>query len=531
MLSMYQQITIKTLAKQNKKQTEIASEMGCHRNTVRNILKRDRVVEKSTRDKPSYFDQYREQIKAWLDKKVTHRRIFELLGESCTLERSYDSLCKYIQHEFPKSKEAYGVQITLPGEVAEVDFCYGGLLPVNQPGEPLRLAKTYFISVRLNYSRQAYREITHDQKVATFIKAVNNAFISFAGVPDKLKIDNLRAAVIKNQHYDLQFQPDFLDYMCHMGVVISPCTPYHPEQKGGVESDMKYIENNFLVERKFQNFPNLNSQFNSWSNNYANKRIHGITKKVPNEVFINEEQKALHPLPVTPYAIYNRLERKVASNCHIFFNNHYYSVPAKFVGTIVTIRYSNTVLKVIANGSEICCHTISHEVGAYTTIRSHLPEFKYYGQTEYQQKYERKMSDIGDSALTYFRDVLVTRDNYWYRSIRTILGLASEYGSEAVNRSLGRAREYGVIDVKIIRRIVEQQLYRLDNAPKLLATNNTPSPSPQQLPPLPARQSTFLTRVIAGVKATISPSSSSLSSHITLERDLDYYQQLLGGEV
>jgi|GEM_PF-188916 len=532
MLSMYQQITIKTLAKQNKKQTEIASEMGCHRNTVHNILKREKVIEKATRDKQSYFDQYREQIKAWLDKKVTHRRIFELLGESCTLERSYDSLCKYIQHEFPKSKEAYGVQISLPGEVAEVDFCYGGLLPVNQPGEPKRLAKTYFISIRLNYSRQAYREITHDQKVSTFIRAIDNAFISFKGVPKRLKIDNLRSAVIKNQHYDLQFQSDFLDYMSHVGVIISPCTPYHPEQKGGVESDMKYIENNFLVERSFQDFPDLNTQFISWSNNYANKRIHGITKKVPNEVFINEEQTALHPLPATPYAIYNRLERKVASNCHIFFNNHYYSVPAKLVGSVVTIRYSDAVLKVIADGSEVCCHPISHEIGAYTTVRSHLPEFKHYSQTEYQQRYEDKMADIGEAAHAYFRNILMTRDNYWYRSVRTILGLANEYGNEAVNLSLSRASEYRVTDTKIIRRIVEQQLYLLDNAPKLLAINNAPSPSHSQLPIV--RQSTFLTRVIAGVKATISPSFppslSSPSSNITLERDLTYYQQLLGGE-
>ena len=118
MLSMYEQITVKTLAKQNKKQTEIAVEMGCHRNTVRNIINRPDLIEKATRDKPSYFDQYRDQIKTWVDKKVTHRRIFELLGETYILERRYDSLCKYIQREFPRVPEAYGVQVTAPGEMA-----------------------------------------------------------------------------------------------------------------------------------------------------------------------------------------------------------------------------------------------------------------------------------------------------------------------------------------------------------------------------------------------------------------------------
>lgn len=526
MLSMYEQITVKTLAKQNKKQTEIAAELGCHRNTVRNIINRPGVIERATRDKPSYFDQYRAQIKNWLDKKVTHRRIFELLGETYHLERRYDSLCKYIQKEFPKIPEAYGIQVTSPGEMAEVDFGYAGLQPINQPGEPRRLAKTWFISIRLNYSRHAYRELTHDQKVTTFIKAIDHAFSFFRGVPKRLKIDNLRAAVLKNQHYDLQFQGDFLDFMCHSGAVINPCTPYHPEQKGGVESDMKYIENNFLVERHFSDLPDLLDQFERWSNHYANKRIHGITKKIPSEVFLLEEKRALQPLPETPYATYERCERKVAGNCHVFLNNHYYSVPAKLVGQTVTLRYSGSLLKVIAHAEEVCSHPISHEVGTYTTTRSHLPEFKCYGQTEYQQKYEAKMADIGESAHHYFREVLTSRDSYWYRSVRTILGLAHEYGNEAVNLSLERAREYKVIDTKIIKRIVAQQLYLLDNAPRLLSTPKSPAELP--LPPL-SPPSTFLNKVLAGVMTTAGSSPTQRSNN-SLERDLNYYQQLLGNE-
>jgi transposase len=526
---MYEQITVKTLAKQNKKQTEIAVELGCHRNTVRNIINRPSVIEKATRDKPSYFDQYHDQIKTWVDKKVSHRRIFELLGEKYTLERRYDSLCKYIQRKFPRVPEAYGVQVTSPGEMAEVDFGYAGLQPVNNPAETRRLAKTWFISVRLNYSRHAYREITHDQKVTTFIKAIDHAFTFFGGVPRRLKIDNLRAAVIKNQHYDLQFQGDFLDFMCHAGVVINPCTPYHPEQKGGVESDMKYIENNFLVERHFSDLPDLMTKFHDWSTNYANARIHGITKRVPSEVFLLEEKIALQSLPGTPYATYERCERKVASNCHVFLNNHYYSVPSKLVGQTVTLRFDTSLLKIIYQGEEVACHLKSSEIGVYTTNRSHLSEFKCYGQAEYQQKYEAKMADIGEAAHSYFQEVLLTKDSYWYRSVRTILGLSHEYGNEAVNLSLERAKEYKVLDTKIIKRIVSQQLYLLDSAPRLLSTLKAPiaSPLPTVLPP-----STFLNKVLEGVRATLGSPSSSPTKRLnnSLDRDLNYYQQLLGGE-
>jgi predicted transcriptional regulator len=39
MKSMYTQITIKTLYKQGKGISEIAKELGCHRNTVSKIVK------------------------------------------------------------------------------------------------------------------------------------------------------------------------------------------------------------------------------------------------------------------------------------------------------------------------------------------------------------------------------------------------------------------------------------------------------------------------------------------------------------
>ncbi len=75
MLTVYQQITIKTLAKQGEKKARIARQIGCHRNTVRNILQRENIIEKQTRDKSSIFDPYKTQIKKWLDQKVTRIRI------------------------------------------------------------------------------------------------------------------------------------------------------------------------------------------------------------------------------------------------------------------------------------------------------------------------------------------------------------------------------------------------------------------------------------------------------------------------
>lgn len=55
MLTMYKQITIKTLHNQGEKNADIARQLGCHRNTVGNIIARAELIEKQTRAKESVY--------------------------------------------------------------------------------------------------------------------------------------------------------------------------------------------------------------------------------------------------------------------------------------------------------------------------------------------------------------------------------------------------------------------------------------------------------------------------------------------
>lgn len=390
MLTMYQQITIQTLAKQGKKKTEIARELGCHRNTVGNIIRIGQAREGQTREKPSYFDSYHDQIKEWVDKKVSNLRMYEILKETHSITRTYDSLCKYIQKEFPTTPEAFGVQGTSPGNEAEVDFGYAGLQPVNAPGQPLAQGKTWVLSVKLSHSRAGYREITHDQKVSTLTSGITRACVYFGGVPKRLKVDNLKAAILRNQHFDLEFNQDFLEWANHYGCVIVPCGPYQPEQKGKVESDIKYVMGNFFVERVFTDAVDLDHKLAWWSHEYANQRIHSTTKQIPWEVLCREERSFLQPLPEIPYTTFERAERIVPKNCHIFFRNNYYSVPSRLVGKTVTIRFTDHLLRVLSGAEEVTCHGVASGVGQYITRRSHMPEYKCYGKQNTKSTMRRK---------------------------------------------------------------------------------------------------------------------------------------------
>lgn len=462
MLTMYQQITVKTLHNQGSKNTEIARQLGCHRNTVWNVLRRENFIEKQTRSKGSLFDPYQSQIKEWLDQNVSILRQFEILTETYGVHSTYVNLCKYIQVHFPKQPEAFGVQMTEPAEVAEVDFGYLGMLP----GPLGTFVKTYGLAVVLCYSKLGFYTITYDQKLRTLISGLENAFSYFGGVPKKLKVDNMKTAILKNQHYHLEFNQDFLEFCYHYNTVIVPCSPYSPEQKGTVESGIKYLQGNFIPGRTFRDHQDLQQQLSEWMKNYANERIHGTTRKIPGEIFDCEEKVKLQPVPDEPFAFFNRGERTVSANCHIHVENNYYSAPACLVGKDVTIRWNNHLVRVIYEGEQVALHPKSSDKGTYVTQRSHLPDYKIYSQTEHQARFEAQFADMGEDAHVYFRHLLHS-EPYWFRIVRSILGFRQKYGDSAVNASLKRALYYQVRDVTTIRNILEKKLYTVETEPKL----------------------------------------------------------------
>jgi transposase len=455
MLTMYQQITIKTLHEQGQTQAKIAKQFDCHRHTVANILQREKVIEKQTRVKTSACTPYKTNIREWLDKKISRLRIHELLGSEYLLKIDYTTLCKYIQKQFPKTPEAFGVQQVAPGEVAEIDFGYLGMLP----GLDGKLTKTYGLAVVLGYSRLDYYAICYDQKLETLCRELENAFMYFGGVPKRLKVDNMKTAVLKNQHYDLTLNQDFLEFAYHFGSVVTPCEPYHPEQKGKVEGAVKYLQINFVSGRSFQDEADIKRQCKEWMDGYANQRIHGTTRRVPKEVFLSEEQEKLLSLPDEPFAFFNRGTRIVAPNCHIHFENNYYSVPAEFVRKEVLVRWNDNLLRIIYQGEQIALHHKSTGMGNYVTVRSHMPDHKVYSETEYQARHEARMKEIGESAHAYFEMLVKSKEGHWSPTVRAITGLCEEYGKEAVNASLKRALFYKATDVVIIKRILKEKLY------------------------------------------------------------------------
>jgi transposase len=457
MLNMGQQYTILTLHKQGKTNAQIARDLGCNRHTVENILKRGEVTEKQTRHKPSAVTPYKEQIKEWLkNPKITRRRMYEMLQDEQKVTFSYDALRKFVKKHLVKP-EAFGVQEHLPGEETEVDF--GDIIVhLTEEGKWVKFQLLVFV---LPFSGKKYYELCTNQQLETFCLGFQNAFTFFGGVPKKAKVDNLKPAVIRNERYVLQFNQGFLEFAYHYGFVINPCTPYSPEQKGTVEGGVKYAQQNFVPGRTFKNSEDLRSQLKAWTE-VVNKRIHGTTREVIDDRFERFEREKLLPLPAEAFSFFNRSERIVGFNCHIHFGNNFYSVPFSYAGKQVTVRWNQSILRIICQGEEIALHKRCTEgVGKYVTERVHLPAHKLYSEAEYRQYHADKMGQIGKNASLYFLVLLEAQPGYYRQALRPIYGFAQKYGPEAVDKALGRALSYKALDARIIKNILEGKLYEI----------------------------------------------------------------------
>jgi transposase len=456
MLRIAMYITIKTLYEKGHNKSQIAKMTGHTRKTVRKIIKAIKEGKEAPDKKPhpKILDNHKDQIIKWISEDFTSLRMHEELIRM-GVKISYSAV-KYFVSSIQKNKNIFMRIHTKPAEEAQVDFGYVGYTLDNLD----KRRKTWVFNMRLSYSRLDYYEKVYNQKVETFINCHINAFNYFKGVPETIKIDNLKAAILQANFYEPIFQEQYKNFANHYGFKPLPCRVYTPNDKGKVESGIKYIKNNFFLGRKFKNEDDLNYQLNKWLDK-ANSRIHGTTKKVPLKFFESEEKDKLLPPPVDDFKLAKVGTRKVYHDCHIYVEHNYYSVPFEYIGKEVEIEISRSTLKVFYNLKAIAIHPICLNKGKFITNNNHYPKYKRISETEYQEKYQAKMKNLGPFSEQLFFWILQNQKGSWYRTVQGILSLEKSYTKEILELACKRALAFRVYEYQTIKNICKNGSYKL----------------------------------------------------------------------
>jgi hypothetical protein len=184
---------------------------------------------------------------------------------------------------------------TPPGELAEIDFGRLGLVPDPETG---RARVAHALVVTLVSSRHQYVHVTRSQRLADVIDGLEGAWAFFGGVPGRVVLDNLKAAITKADRYDPIFQRVFAEYAQTRGFVIDAAVPRHPTGKPHVERGIPYVRENFFRGETWLDLAHVQREAVRWCRAVAGMRVHGTTQQRPLAVFEAIEQPTLVPVRV-----------------------------------------------------------------------------------------------------------------------------------------------------------------------------------------------------------------------------------------
>ena len=448
--------TIKTLWERTKNKTEIARITGHDWKTVAKVIKNIEqgieIPQYKTRE--SLIDDYKEKVLELLEQNLSGVRIHEELTRDGFIG-SYPTVKRYVNKI--KRKEDIFIRVhTQPGQEAQVDFGYFGMSK-NDSGKN---KKIWVFNMRFSYSRLDYFEKVYDQKVETFIACHIHAFEFFGGVPEYVKIDNLKAAILEANFYEPVYQQLYKDFANYYSFSPIPCRVASPNDKGKVESGIKFVKSNFFKGRTFTSGSDLDRSLRKW-NIDKNNRLHGTTRKIPFDVFMEEEKSLLASLPPARFVVSKISTRKVYHDCHIYVDYNYYSVPYAYVGKTVSIELTETVLKVFYKSQQIALHKRINEKGEFSTVNSHYPDFKIFDLSEHHRMYKEKMASIGPSTLKLFEKTVSRQPKYWTRTIKGILSLTKLYSNDVIEKSCTRALAFELAEYQAVKRICKNSAYAL----------------------------------------------------------------------
>ena len=447
--------TVKTMLERGKSISSVARDLGIDRKTVRNI--RDRIkngeIKTPVIRKLSKLDPYKEIILDYIDQGLSAVLIYEKLTQEKNVDITYSGVKKYVR-KLRGPKHSYVPIVSPPGKEAQVDFGYAGYF-----NNGTKEVKVWIFCMRLSYSRYDYYELVTDQSIPTFIRCHIKAFEYFGGVCEIVKIDNLKAGVLESNFYEPEIQHEYAAMLSYYGSSPIPCKVRKPEEKGKVESGIKYVKNNFLKGLETKSLSIAKEKLRDWMYNKCNKRVHGTTRKVVVEEFYRREKPCLLKLPNERYDTYVVEKRRVNRYGHISFRYNYYSVPHEYIGEEVSIKAGRDILKIYSKDyTEIALHPLNKDTGNFITNENHISEIKRRKNAAY---YEGKCREIGDEVVAFLNNLKSFKPNEYHRLIQGVISLRKYYNNSQIDAACMRANRFGCYSFKSVKRICEQGLFEV----------------------------------------------------------------------
>ena len=421
---------------------------------------------------PSTVEPFQAIVAELMESGVEMMTIYDRLRER-GYSGSYSSVRRFV-HKLQPTQDAVVRVHAAPGEEAQVDFGAAGSF-LDASGQ---LRTAYVFVMTLSYSRHQYAELVFDQKVATWIGLHRRAFDWFGGVPRRVVLDNLKAAVLTAALYDPVLGEPYRRMAQHYGLIVSPTRPHTPEHKGKIENGIHFVKRSFLAGQEFGDVREANRRLKEWVTERAGTRDHGTTHRPPLALFRTAEQAALRPLPVEAFELTETRRVKLHPDCHVVIDGSYYSAPSPHVGEELEAYLFERVVQLFRGVNLIATHPRAQNKGEWHTRLEHYPPHKAAYLIQTPAWCRTLAATIGPATLEVVEQLLAERPLDRLRAVQGILRLMDAVGKSRVEAACRRALFFG--GPPTYRRIKEILNGALDQAPL---------PETEQVPVQPTRVS------------------------------------------
>lgn len=377
--------------------------------------------------------------------RYTGHKIYEMMcaegyqGSEGTIQRYVSQ-----QRKVRKQRQAYLPLEFSPGEDAQVDW---GEAVVEIGGE--RQTVQIFV-MRLNYSKARFVTAFPFQKQEAFFEGHIQAFRFFGGVPRRITYDNLKTAVFRVlEGHNRQEQTAFRTFRSYYLFESHYCTPAQGHEKGGVESDVGYVQRNFFAPiPQVKDFAELNARLRQNCLNNMQRRVRGEDRLVV-EVW-TAEKTALLPLAATDYRACSSHPVKANPYSQVVFETNRYSVPTEYVGKQLALRAYPFRVEILSNSQVVAEHNrcLGREQDVldpqhYLTLLEQRPAAFEYALP--MRRLRRELPETYERLLESLREQ--KPNGQGIREFIAILKLHRSHPPEVVHRAVNQAVKMGAANL------------------------------------------------------------------------------------
>ncbi len=369
------------------------------------------------------------------------------LGESI---HSYSQFCENYRR-YAKTLKRSMRQIHRAGEKLFIDYA----------GPTIELtdgSRAHIFVAALGASSYTYACATPRETMIDWLSATAQALRFIGGVPQLIVPDNPKALIANADRYEPRANETVHDFARHYGTSFLPARPYHPQDKGKVESAVQVVERWILMRLRHQKFATVDDVNEAIAPLLAQLNAKAF-QKLPGSrasAFAQLDAPVLQPLPFQTWewAVYKTV--RVHVDQHIEFEGHRYSVPHSLVGQVLEARVTARTVELLHRGQRVASHLRCAHKGGFTTVPEHLTAAH---RAHMQWTPERLIywgNSIGVATGALVTRLLQTRKHpeHGYRACLGLLALAKRFTRVRLEAACVLALELGTTNSAHVRDIL-----------------------------------------------------------------------------